>query len=225
VEFEIIEKNLGYAFKDRKLLLTALTHRSYINEVRVVRNDHNERLEFLGDAILQLVSSDYLFKRFTKLSEGELSKLRASAVCETALYERAMKLGLGEHVQLGVGAEKEGGREKPSILSDALESVIAAIYLDGGLEPARDFVLREVLTDIEFDEDVVDAKTRLQMYYQKTTHETVSYRVISEEGPSNNKSFIVQAYIGEKALETGSGSSKKAAEKQAALNTLKKIKE
>lgn len=215
---------IGYSFNDEQKLLTAVTHSSYVNEVMVGKTADNERMEFLGDAVLELVSSEYIFNRFTDKSEGVMSKIRAFAVCEDSLYEQALRLGMPEFVRLGTGTRKQGGAGLPSILSDALEAIIAAIFLDGGLEPAKKFVLEKVLSGVNMDMASVDPKSTIQQYFQGLKdHQTVKYRIISEEGPSNEKTFVVQAYVGEKLLETGTGSSIRAAEKEAAKRSLMKI--
>lgn len=223
MEYKEIEKKIGYSFTDKSLLKTALTHSSYRNELRIKRGDHNERLEFLGDAVLELVSSDYLFKNYPDLKEGELSKIRASAVCEKSLAASADKIGLGEYMLLGVGVEREGGRTKPSIVSDCFEAVIAAIYLDGGFMPAKDFVEKSVLSGIEYDFAIADAKSKLQEYFQGINGKLIEYRLISEEGPVHDRTYTMQAVLDGKPYETGTGHSKKDAEKMAAYNTIKKL--
>lgn len=225
-DLSLLEERIGYVFRDKALLKTALTHSSYCNEVRIGNAADNERLEFLGDAVLELVSSEYIFNRFSGSKEGEMSRMRAYAVCEESLFERAKDIELGEFIILGEGAKKQGGRTKPSIVSDAMEAVIAGIYLDGGLECAKKFILEKILEKTEFDTDVIDPKSALSEYFQaQEAHEQVKYRIISESGPTNDREFVVQAYVGEKDLETGTGRSLKNAEKQAAFKTLKKIRE
>lgn len=223
MQFTELENRIGYTFRDKNLLKTAITHSSFQNELRVKRGDHNERLEFLGDAVLELVSSEFLYKKYNKLKEGELSKIRASAVCEKSLAKSAEKIGLGDFMQMGVGVEKEGGRNKPSITSDCFEAVLGAIFLDGGLEPAREFTETFVLNDIEYDYAVADAKSKLQEYFQGNNCRAIEYRLLSEEGPVHDRTFTVQVFVDDKPLETGIGHSKKDAEKAAAYNTIKKL--
>lgn len=222
--FSEIEKKIGYTFTDKNLLKNALTHSSYLNEVRIKRGEHNERLEFLGDAVLELISSEYLYKNFPELKEGEMSKIRASAVCEKSLAVCAETIGLGEYMILGVGVEKEGGRKKPSITSDCFEAVLAAIYLDGGMKPAKEFVERFVLSNIEYDFALADAKSKLQEYFQGKNGKTIQYKLLSEEGPVHDRVYTMQAFLDGEPYETGEGHSKKEAEKAAAYNTIKKLK-
>ncbi len=224
-DLSVLEERLGYVFGDKTLLKTALTHSSYRHEVRL-KTDDNERLEFLGDAVLELVSSEYIYKRFSDSKEGEMSRLRAHAVCEESLFECAKKLELGDFIILGEGAKKQGGSSKPSIVSDAMEAVIAGIFLDGGLECAKRFILEKIMEKTDFDTDLIDPKTAISEYFQSLkAHEPVKYRVISESGPTNDREYVVQAYVGDKDYETGTGRSLKAAEKQAAYKTLKKIRD
>ena len=219
-----LENDIGYTFKDKKLLSTAVTHSSYVHELQVKGASDNERLEFLGDAVLELVSSEFMFEKCKKFDEGRLTKLRASAVCETALYEHAKLFDLGSYIKLGAGAKQQGGADRPSIVSDACEALIAAIYLDGGLDCARKFILEKILFDIDPNADVTDPKTAISQYFQaKTTHETVKYVIVSESGKSNDKTYIVQAYVGNTLLEKGVGKSVRAAERDAAEKSLKEL--
>ena len=215
---------IGYNFQSEGLLRQALTHSSYANEKHMKKLSDNERLEFLGDAVLELVSSDFLYKNYQKLPEGELTKLRASIVCEPTLALCAKELHLGEYLFLGKGEDQTGGRERKSILSDALEAVIGAIYLDGGFANAKEFVLKYIMTDIEHKQLFYDSKTILQEVVQGE-HESLQYVMTEESGPDHNKSFTVEAHIGNVCLGVGSGHTKKAAEQEAAYRALLKIRE
>lgn len=217
-----LEKRLGYSFEDRNLLLTAVTHTSYANEHRKEHCRHNERLEFLGDAVLEIVSSEYLFKKYPEKQEGELSKLRASMVCEPSLAKCAHDLGLPDYLRLGKGEEQMGGRHKDSITSDATEAVIGAIYLDGGFDSAKKFVMDHILLDLTSRDLFVDEKTRLQDMVQDK-YQNVEYRLISESGPDHHKTFTSAAYIGNKKIGEGTGRTKKAAEQNAALMALRTL--
>ena len=217
-ELKQLEQKLGHTFASRALLETALTHTSYANEARR-RTKHNERLEFLGDSVLSIVVAEYLFTH-KNMPEGELTRMRASLVCETALFGFAKKIGLGEYLRLGHGEEMSGGRDRPSIVSDAFEAVIAALYLDGGLETARAFILpfvTSVLTDAAADEDY---KTRLQEVVQQNPEERVRYVLTGESGPDHNKHFTVEVHLNSNCIGRGEGHSKKQAEQNAAREAL-----
>ena len=216
-----LEKNLEYSFKDINLLKNALTHSSYANEVRNGTTS-NERLEFLGDSVLSIIVSDYIFKNFPNLPEGQLTKLRASLVCEKSLCGFSRELELGRYLLLGKGEEKGGGRERDSILADAFESVLAAMYLDGGYEVARKHALRFVLREIEHPEDDVfkDYKTVLQEIIQRNPEETVSYVLVDQTGPDHDKIFTVEVKLNSNTIGRGSGKSKKQAEQMAAKQAL-----
>ena len=218
------QNTIGYNFQSEGLLRQALTHSSYANEKHMKKLSDNERLEFLGDAVLELVSSDFLYKNYQKLPEGELTKLRASIVCEPTLALCAKELQLGEYLFLGKGEDQTGGRERKSILSDALEAVIGAIYLDGGFANAKEFVLKYIMTDIEHKQLFYDSKTILQEVVQGE-HESLQYVMTEESGPDHNKSFTVEAHIDNVCLGVGSGHTKKAAEQEAAYRALLKIRE
>ena len=205
------------------MLRQALTHSSYANE-RHRKSEDNERLEFLGDAVLELVSSEFLFLNYPKLSEGDLTKLRASLVCEPTLAACTAQMQLGDFVRLGRGEEQTGGRRRKSILSDALEAVIGAIYLDGGFTNAKEFILKFILTDIEHKKLFYDSKTILQEFVQGNYEEALSYRLLEESGPDHNKNFTVEARIGDRAIGSGSGRTKKAAEQEAAYQALLLLK-
>ena len=219
------EQKIGYCFQDKELLWQAFCHSSFINEMRVKHGKDNERVEFLGDAVLELVSSDYIFRDNPDMPEGKMTKLRASMVCEPALAYCARDIQLGDYLQLGKGEELTGGRERDSILSVALEAVIGAVYLDGGFTNAKEFVDRFVLSDLDEKKLFYDSKTILQEMVQRDFEEPLSYQLIREEGPDHNKCFTVEARIGEKVLGNGSGRTKKAAEMEAAYKAILKIRE
>lgn len=221
---ENLQKEIKYEFRQEGLLKQALTHSSYANEHHLDKLYNNERLEFLGDAVLELVSSDVLYRQFPKMQEGQLSKKRASLVCEPALAYCARQISLGQYLRLGHGEDLNGGRERDSILSDALEAVIGAMYLDGGIGVARRFIMDFVLNDIEHNELFHDSKTALQELVQSRIKETVSYELVDAVGPEHNRSFIVQAMIGTIKLCTGSGRTKQAAGQDAAYKSILMLK-
>lgn len=215
-----LEEKIGYIFKDKQLLRQAVTHSSYANEMKINRYEDYERLEFLGDAVLELVTSDFLFRERRENSEGRLTKLRASIVCEPALAFCAREISLEQYILLGKGEEATGGRGRDSIVSDVMESVIGSIYLDGGMEEAAAFIHRYVLSDLEHKQLFYDAKTTLQEIIQQENNGALRYKLVKEEGPQHDKIFDVEAYVGAKLVGTGSGHSKKAAEQQAAYQAL-----
>lgn len=219
-----LENVIGYEFKQKGLLRQALTHSSFANEKHMKKLSDNERLEFLGDAVLEVVSSEFLFRNYPKLPEGDLTKLRASIVCEPTLAMCTREIKLGKYLALGKGENQTGGRERKSILSDALEAVIGAIYLDGGFEPAQAFIQRFILTDIEHKKLFYDSKTILQEIVQGNYEEPLHYVLLAEEGPDHDKSFRVAARIGDKQIGEGSGHTKKAAEQEAAYQALLLLK-
>ena len=212
---------IGYKFKNEKLLYEALSHSSFANESKKQRNS-NERLEFLGDSVLSVIVSAYIFEHLKHLPEGELTKLRASLVCEKALFDFSKKIDLGNFIFLGKGEELTGGRERPSIVSDAFEAVIAAIYLDGGMKSAAKYVLSFIPEDIKPHSVVsfVDYKTALQEIIQKNPEEKVEYVLSDETGPDHDKKFTVQVMLNSNIIGTGVGRSKKAAEQNAAKEAL-----
>ena len=218
---EEFQGKIRYYFNDKELLIEALSHSSYANEKRKGRNS-NERLEFLGDSVLSIVVSQYLFEHFTHLPEGELTKIRASLVCEKSLYEFAKQIDLGEHILLGKGEENTGGRERVSILADAFEAVIAAVFLDGGLEAAKRHILKFIPKDIDDRKPVSfsDHKTILQEIIQKNPEEKVEYKLVGQSGPDHNKAFKVQVRLNSNVIGTGIGRSKKEAEQMAAKEAL-----
>lgn len=219
-----LEQKIGYRFRDGRKLTLALTHSSYANEHKAQGVACNERLEFMGDSVLGFICAELLYHRFPSKPEGELSKLRSSLVCETALDDYARKIELGKYLLLGHGEALNGGRERPSILSDAFEALIAAIYMDGGMNTAKEFVL-PFLTDAIADDVKTralnrDYKTALQEIAQKNPGEIISYAVVSESGPDHNKSFEVSVYLNSNLLATGCGRTKKEAEQDAAHKAL-----
>lgn len=223
---EILEKKLGYTFRDPSLLRAALYHSSYANEHRAAGIRSNERLEFLGDAVLGFVTAEYLYAKHPDLPEGDLTRRRAALVCEESLHEVAQALDLGSCLQLGRGEEQGGGRHRPSILADATESVFAAVYLDGGMDAARDLIHR-VLLDKEREEQVEerrrDYKTLLQEHIQRKAGQELTYCMVREEGPDHAKTFVTEVRLNGAAIGEGSGHSKKESEQMAAKSALEKL--
>lgn len=217
-----LQDKLGYQFKNKKLLKRALTHSSYANEKHWKYEENNERLEFLGDAVLELVSSEFIYEKNPDMVEGKMTKLRASLVCEMSLASSARELNLGDYLYLGRGEYITGGHKRDSILSDAFEAIIGAIYLDGGLEDARTFVLRYVLSDIEQKQLFYDSKTILQELIQGKFREgtRIEYPLVEESGPDHNKTFSVVCRVNDVDYATGTGHTKKAAEQKAAYETI-----
>lgn len=212
-----LEAAIGYTFRDISLLQNALTHSSYANERWHDSLASNERLEFLGDSVLGMVTAEHLYRTFPQRPEGELSRLRAELVCETNLARVAAQLELGRHLMLGHGEEQGGGRTRESILADAVESVIAATYLDGGFQPAARLIHRFILSDIPVEKPrIVDYKTTLQELVQQKKNQTISYALTGESGPDHAKKFTVEVRINGKPMGSGSGTSKKRAEQDAA---------
>ena len=219
-----LEKKINYTFKNFALLKQAMMHSSYTNEKHLPKYCCNERLEFLGDAVLELISSEFLFKESPHTPEGELTKTRASMVCEPSLALCARNIGLGEYLLLGKGEEATGGRLRDSVTSDAMEALIGAVYLDGGFTSAKEFIHRFVLTDLEDKKLFYDSKTILQEMVQAEKGGRISYRLTGEQGPDHNKSFRVEVLIGEDVYGDGSGRTKKAAEQQAAYRAILKLR-
>lgn len=220
-----LEETIGYVFQDRSLLKQALTHSSYANEHKVDYSHCNERLEFLGDAVLELVSSDFLFHKYTDLPEGELTKTRASIVCEPTLALCAADIRLGDHLYLGKGEEATGGRLRNSVVSDAFEALIGAVYLDGGIANARELIERFILNDIEHKKLFYDSKTILQEMVQSRQDGALSYGLLKEEGPDHDKRFTVCARMGDREIGRGEGRTKKAAEQMAAYRGILLLRE
>ena len=216
------ETRIGYKFNNISLLRQALTHSSYANECKNKNIKDNERLEFLGDAVLELISSEFLFEKYPRKPEGELSKMRAALVCETALDEDALPIDMGEYLFLGRGEESTGGRRRASVVSDAVEAVIGAIYLDGGYESAKRFVDLFILHDIEKHMIFHDSKTILQEHTQSEGKGVPLYKELKSTGPDHNKTFYVEVFIDGKLEAKGEGHSKKAAQQLAAYRVLEK---
>ena len=219
-----LEKRIGYQFQDFSLLKHALMHSSYTNEKHLPKYQCNERLEFLGDAVLELVSSEFLFLENPKEPEGKLTKTRASMVCEPSLAFCARDIELGSYLLLGKGEETTGGRTRESVTSDAMEALIGAIYLDGGFANAKEFIHKFILSDLENKKLFFDSKTILQEIVQADINQPISYQLLKEEGPDHNKSFYVEVFIGKENYGTGKGRTKKAAEQQAAYQAILALK-
>ena len=224
---EALEARLGYMFRDRALLENALMHSSYANENRARGYTSNERLEFLGDSVLGMVTATRLYQLYPDMPEGKMSRLRAELVCEQALHGVALTLHLGDYIRLGHGEERSGGRERPSILADAVEAVIAAMYLDGGLEPAQRFILTHILNGLAEGEihHVEDYKTELQERVQRRAGQTLSYTVCAESGPDHNKTFTMAVLLNGSEIGRGTGRTKKEAEQSAARCALETLSE
>ncbi len=218
-DFNDLQKKLGYTFKNEKLLMRALSHSSYVNENHAA-GESNERLEFLGDSVLGLITAENFYTNYTKLPEGELTKLRAATVCEKSLAGFARELQLGKYLLLGKGEVLTGGRERPSIQADAFEAIIAAIYLDGGMEEARKFVLKYIDEAIRKHQSFKDYKTMLQEIVQRNPGEIVEYVLTGETGPDHDKRFEVEVHLNSNVIGKGIGKSKKRAEQEAAREAL-----
>jgi len=221
-ELDNLENEIGYQFKDKSLLKQALTHSSFSNEQKIRKRKNYERIEFLGDAVLELVSSDYFYRTYPEETEGNLTKMRAAAVCEQALAITARQLKLGSYMIFGKGEEANGGRERESIIADAVEAVIGAIYLDESLEEAKKFIYRFVLNDLDHKRLFYDAKSILQEHVQETKAGELVYELIREEGPEHDKLFVVEARLNDVTIGSGEGKSKKAAQQHAAYDALLK---
>lgn len=220
-----LEEKIDYQFQNGKLLRQAMIHSSFANEHRLDKSSCNERLEFLGDAVLEIVSSDFLFHKYSEKPEGELTKIRASIVCEPTLAYCASDIDLGSYLLLGKGEEATGGRGRNSVVSDALEALIGAIYLDGGFANAKEFIHNFILNDIEHKQLFYDSKTILQEMVQASSTERLEYEILREEGPDHNKTFEVRAMLGDEEIGRGSGKTKKAAEAVAAYRGILKLRE
>ena len=217
---EVLEEKIGYRFQNIALLKQAITPSSFTNEQKINKLKDYERLEFLGDAVLELVSSEFLFHEHEKVQEGDLTKMRASMVCEPSLAFCARDLELGEFLLLGKGEENTGGRKRDSITSDAMEAVIGAIYLDGGMEEAKKFIYRFVLSDLENKQLFYDSKTNLQEWIQGKLKKEFHYELLEETGPEHDKTFRVEVVMENEVIGKGEGRTKKAAEQQAAYEAL-----
>ena len=222
---EELEKKIGYSFKNRELLRTALTHSSYANERHGGDCQSYERLEFLGDSILGLITAEYLYAHEPRLPEGRMTKLRAELVCESSLHQVALRLELGKYMRLGRGEEHTGGRQRPSIMADMVEAIIAAMYLDSGMEQGRRFVLDMILKDAPIDEGHpnADYKTQLQELVQRKSDQHISYAMTGESGPDHNKTFSFAVSINGVIAGEGSGRTKKEAEQMAAMKALEAL--
>ncbi len=218
-DIALLQSRIGYSFKDKTLLIRALSHSSYINE-RQGGGECNERLEFLGDSVLGFITAEYFYTNLKTYPEGELTKMRASTVCEKSLCVFARKIGLGEFLLLGRGEIYTGGRERPSILADAFEALIAAIYLDGGIDEAKNFVLGFVKEASSKVSSFHDYKTKLQEITQKNPEESVEYVHVGESGPDHDKRFEVEVHLNSNVIGRGIGKSKKVAEQEAAREAL-----
>mgnify|MGYP000239196142 FL=1 len=219
-----LEEKISYHFQDKHLLAQALTHSSYANEHRLDHNHCNERLEFLGDAVLEIVTSDFLYHKYTEKPEGDLTKIRASIVCEPTLAYCAEAINLGSYLFLGKGEDATGGRNRNSVVSDAMEAVIGAIYLDGGFASAKEYIHRFILNDIEHKQLFYDSKTILQEIIQSRQDGELSYEILKEEGPDHNKSFEVSAMLDGQEIGRGIGRTKKSAEQRAAYRGILTIR-
>ena len=219
-----LENKIGYKFNDIKLLRQALTHSSFANEQKINKMPDYERLEFLGDSVLEMVSSTFLFKTYPNKKEGEMTKMRASMVCEAALAYCAADIGLAEYIILGKGEEATGGRHRESIISDVMEAVIGAIYLDGGIEYAKNHIDKFILSDLENKQIFYDSKSVLQEMVQSSQVGTVRYELCGESGPEHDKIFKTAVYVGDKKMGEGAGRTKKAAEQKAAYEAILAMK-
>lgn len=224
-ELNQLQHQLHLQFHNQSLLRQAFTHSSYVNEHRTGNNKDNERLEFLGDAVLELTVSQYLFETYPQRSEGELTKLRAAIVCEPSLVTFAEQLEFGRYVMLGKGEELTGGRTRPALLADVFEAFIGALYLDQGLEQVQAFLQRHFFPKIEQSEQrsIIDYKTELQEYIQQNGLGNIEYRIINEIGPEHEKKFVTQVWIDQRLLGDGAGRSKKEAEQKAASQALQRL--
>lgn len=225
-KLKFIEDAIGYCYRDRSFLTLAITHSSFANEIKSNKLNSNERIEFLGDAVLNIAISEYIYTKYSHLSEGEMTKARASIVCEGSLVNSANAINLKEYLLLGKGEEVSGGRNRASILSDAFEAIIGSIYLDGGFEPAKKFIysiMNEIIVTAIKGDSFVDYKTKLQELAQKKAFQKIQYEIIEEKGPDHDKSFEIQVKIGDVAMGTGTGKSKKEAEQNAAKVAIGRI--
>ncbi|WP_236838700.1 ribonuclease III [Caldalkalibacillus salinus] len=226
MKFDKLQEKINIKFNNDKILIQAFTHSSYVNEHRGQPFEDNERLEFLGDAVLELTVSKYLYTHYPKMSEGEMTKLRAAIVCEPSLVKFAEDLHFGELILLGKGEEMTGGRERPALLADVFESFIGALYLDQGLDIVYRFLSIHVfpkVTDGEFSQ-VIDYKSQLQEYVQHDSRGDISYAIVQEKGPAHNREFVSEVFLNDESLGIGVGRSKKEAEQHAAEQALKVLK-
>lgn len=217
-----LQKKIGYSFHNKDLLLQALTHSSYANERTIHKTKDYERIEFLGDAVLEVVSSEFLYFKYPSMPEGNLTKLRASLVCEQALSYCAKDMNLGEYIRFGKGESRTGGKNRDSIIADVMEAITGAIFLDSGMEQAKKFILTFILSDLENKQLFYDSKTILQERIQKCSG-TIRYELVDERGPEHEKIFEVRVLINEKIMGQGQGKSKKSAEQQASYDAILKL--
>lgn len=222
MELADFENKIGYTFKDKELLKTALTHSSYANEKKLPSD--NERLEFLGDSVLGFVTAEYLFSEFRTRPEGELTKLRSAVVCEKSLFKFADKISLGDFILMGKGEEQTGGRNRPSVVSDAFEAVIAAMYLDGGIEEVKPYIFGFIKEAIKREASFKDNKSLLQEEIQKVKGNTLVYEEKEEKGPDHDKTFVFEVKLNGEVIGKGEGRSKKEAEQSAAGTALETLK-
>lgn len=225
MSFAQLQETIGFRFRDESVLRQAFTHSSYVNEQRGKRISDNERLEFLGDAVLELTVSQFLYKTFPKMSEGEMTKLRAAIVCEPSLVKFAELLNFGDLVLLGKGEELTGGRQRPALLADVFEAFVGALYLDQGLDAVFSFMEKYVYPRIDKGEfaQVTDFKSQLQEFVQQDNLGDIHYRIVEEKGPAHNREFVSEVLLNNRSLGIGSGRSKKEAEQQAAARALVKL--
>ncbi|WP_257350125.1 ribonuclease III [Pseudalkalibacillus decolorationis] len=225
VRFQAFQNSMNICFKNEKLLFQAFTHSSYVNEHRKRPSEDNERLEFLGDAVLELTISQYLYKKYATMSEGELTKLRAAIVCEPSLVTFAHQLNFGELILLGKGEENTGGRTRPALLADVFEAFIGALYLDQDIDEVQRFLERFVYPKINEGafSHVMDYKSQLQEYIQRENHGALDYKIVQEKGPAHNREFTSEVYLNNQRLGIGRGRSKKEAEQHAAQEALQVI--
>ncbi len=226
LHLEEFERKIGYTFSDKNTLILAFTHSSYANEAKKGSHENNERLEFLGDAVLDMVVSEYMYRKFPKMPEGELTKLRAAVVCEGSLAELSRKLGVGRCLLLGKGEESTGGRNRDSILADAFEAIIGAICIDGGIAAVTEYIMSFMEGRIETTKSTfhnLDCKTHLQEIIQKTSKIPVRYVIVDAHGPDHNKVFVAEVMHEDTVLGRGSGRSKKEAEQSAANDALERL--
>ncbi|WP_096269917.1 ribonuclease III [Paucisalibacillus globulus] len=220
-----LEKMLELKFRNIEVIKQAFTHSSYVNEHREGRTSDNERLEFLGDAVLELGVSQHLYRKYPDMPEGEMTKLRAAIVCEPSLDVFARSLNFGEHILLGKGEEMTGGRNRPALLADVFEAFLGALYLDQGFNTALDFLEKHVFPQIETGafSHGMDYKSKLQEVVQQDKNQTIEYQIVDEKGPSHNKEFVAELLINGKVLGSGVGRTKKEAEQRAAKDALDKL--
>ncbi|MCR4792450.1 MAG: ribonuclease III [Lachnospiraceae bacterium] len=223
-EIKELQDLIGYTFNNKDLIIQALTHSSFCNEQLICKTGDYERLEFLGDAVLECVSSEFLYGSYPEKKEGELSKIRASMVCEPSLAFCARDIRLGEFIRLGRGEERTGGRERDSIISDVMEAIVGAIFLDGGFENARSFIHRFILSDLENKQLFFDSKSNLQEFVAKNLKKELEYVTEEESGENNEKVFTSKVVIGGETVAEGRGRSKKASQQEAAYNALLKLR-